>query len=135
VRAILADQNNEGHVAALARRLQSEPWREFWESLRLSVLTFADLGLLPETPDVLLWQACQQHEAILITINRNADGPDSLEATIRGQNTSTSLPVMTLANPTRFLQERDYAERVVEQLLVYLLDIDSYRGAGRLYLP
>ena len=135
MRAILADQNNEGHVAALVRRLQGEPWREFWEGLRLSVLTFADLGLLPETPDVLLWQACQQHGAILITINRNADGPDSLEATIRQQNTPTSLPVMTLANPDRLMQERDYAERVVEQLLVYLLDIDNYRGSGRLYLP
>lgn len=33
MKAILADQNAEGHVAALVRILQREPWREFWADL------------------------------------------------------------------------------------------------------
>jgi hypothetical protein len=33
------------------------------------------------------------------------------------------------------LRSRTYADRVVAQLLDYLLDIDRVRGTGRLYLP
>jgi hypothetical protein len=60
MKAILADQNAEGHVAALVRILQREPWREFWADLNLSVFTFADLGLLGSVADSILWHACQQ---------------------------------------------------------------------------
>jgi hypothetical protein len=70
-----------------------------------------------------------------VTANRNADGPDSLEATLRTQNTATSLPVFTIADAKRVLRSREYAERVALRLLDYLLDIDRVRGAGRLYLP
>ncbi|HWG45363.1 MAG TPA: hypothetical protein VN688_21550 [Gemmataceae bacterium] len=35
----------------------------------------------------------------------------------------------------RINHSRAYAERVVERLLEYLIDIDNYRGTGRLYLP
>ena len=135
MRGILADHNNEGHVTQLVRLLQREPWREFWGKLNLAVLTFADLGLSPAAPDVLLWQACQRERVVLITINRNAKGEDSLEATIRTLNTSGSLPVLTIANADRFLQDGAYQQRVVERLLEYLLEIDSLRGTGRLYLP
>jgi hypothetical protein len=30
---------------------------------------------------------------------------------------------------------RDYAERVVVQILEYLLELDNFRGVGRLYVP
>jgi hypothetical protein len=50
-------------------------------------------------------------------------------------NQPEHLPVFTIANPKRVLQSREYAERVTAKLLEYLLDIDYYRGAGRLYLP
>jgi hypothetical protein len=71
----------------------------------------------------------------LFTANRNQKGDDSLEATIRRENTPTSLPVLTLANAKRFEESREYAERVATRLLEYLLDIETYRGSGRLYLP
>ncbi len=135
MRAILADKNNEGHVTAIVRRLERDPWDELWADMRLSVLTFSHLGLGEETPDVLVWRACQQQQALLITINRNAHGPDSLEETIRRHNTPLSLPVFTLANADRVLQDRDYLDRVAESLMEYLVDIDNYRGTGRLYLP
>jgi hypothetical protein len=58
-----------------------------------------------------------------------------LEATIRTHGTSQSLPVFTLADANRVLNERSYAERVSDRLLEFLFDIEGLRGAGRLYLP
>jgi hypothetical protein len=72
---------------------------------------------------------------VLLTSNRNADGPDSLEATIRAENQPDSLPVITISNHERVLQDRQYAERVAESLLDYLERIDEVRGTGRLYVP
>ena len=40
-----------------------------------------------------------------------------------------------LADPGRVLNDRAYAEGVAEMLLERLLDIDLYRGVGRIYLP
>ncbi len=107
---ILADANDEGHLALLLRLFQ-EGWRR----------------------DV--WEACQREQVILLTANRNDDGAESLEATIQQHNTPASLPVFTLANDQHVLRDRLYAEAVAARLLEFLFDIDSYRGTGRLYLP
>ena len=72
---------------------------------------------------------------ILLTNNRNDDGPDSLEAAIRQHNTADSLPVFTIGNVGRLEMSRAYAEEVVESLYEYLLRIDELRGTGRLFLP
>jgi hypothetical protein len=135
VKGILADADIRGQVAEVVRRLQSEPWREFWRSLNLAVESFESVGLALDSPDVTVWQLCQQRELVLITGNRNDDGPDSLEATIRSFNTLASLPVLTIADVQEFSHSRDYVERVVEQVLIDLLEIERYRGAGRLYIP
>jgi hypothetical protein len=82
-----------------------------------------------------LWQLCQQHEIILLTANRNDEGPHSLEATIRTLTVPSSLPVLTIADPELILTSRDYAERVAIQVLQYLLDLDHFRGVGRLFVP
>jgi hypothetical protein len=37
--------------------------------------------------------------------------------------------------PGRWVVHERQSKRVVEKLLTYLLEIDTYRGAGRLYLP
>jgi len=42
---------------------------------------------------------------------------------------------VTLASADPVLEDRDYAVRAVVKLLEYLLDIDNYRGCGRLYVP
>ncbi len=46
-----------------------------------------------------------------------------------------SLPVFTIADANRVVNDRDYARRVAEKLLEYLLMIDGVRGAGRMYVP
>jgi hypothetical protein len=98
------------------------------------VESFESLGIPTNVSDTDLWLACQSREIILVTANRSDDGPESLEAAVRRYNTETNLPVFTLANPARFSGDRDYAVEVAAQLLEYLLDIDRYRGVGRIYV-
>jgi hypothetical protein len=135
VTGILADYNLEGHVRSLVARMCQDPWREFWDHLSLGVFILSDLGFSPNTSDREVWRACQNRGLVLITGNRNNDGPDSLDATIRAESGPLSLPVMTVSDPLQLRNSREYAERVVERLLNYLLWIDGTRGAGRLYLP
>ena len=75
IRGILPDANCEGHFQVLLRALHDEERREFWHYLNLGVLNFEDLGLAPDASDRDIWEQCQQHEVLLITANRNADGP------------------------------------------------------------
>jgi hypothetical protein len=56
---LLADKNIEGQFKALFHLYQSEPWRELWDSLALTVQTFSGLGLSPDVSDLYLWQECQ----------------------------------------------------------------------------
>jgi hypothetical protein len=135
VKALLADVNIQGHVDLLVALMKADPWREFWEELGIAYLTFSDVGLDRRVTDATVWQLCQQQGFVLLTNNRNDDGPESLEATIRGHTAAESLPVFTIADAERVRHSRDYADRVIEGLLQALFRIDSLRGTGRLYLP
>ena len=132
---IMADHNVEGHFVVLLRLWTSDAWRAVWESLQLEVESFERLGIPHDTSDHDLWQLCQRHKIILLTANRNDEGPHSLEATIRTLTVPSSLPVLTIADPELVLASRDYAERVAIQVLQYLLDLDHFRGVGRLFVP
>jgi hypothetical protein len=99
------------------------------------VVNFPSLGLPFDAPDVVVWRTCQKEDLVLITANRNNRGPDSLEAVIRKENQPVSLPVVTISDQDRVLQDRIYAEKVAVKLLEYLIRIDEVRGAGRLYVP
>jgi len=131
----MADHNIEGHFEVLLRIMRTVPWHEFWDELGLDLASFAGLDLPFDASDAALWQACQLHDVVLITANRNKDGDDSLEATIANRNEPDSLPVFTISNADQILTNRDYAIRVVSRLLEFLLDLDNIRGTGRLYLP
>ena len=71
---------------------------------------------------------------MILTANRNMKGEDSLEQVMREENTQNSFPVLTIGNLDR-LDETDYRERCVERLIEIVLDIDNYKGAGRLFIP
>jgi predicted nuclease of predicted toxin-antitoxin system len=135
VNGILADVNIVGQVAYLVQIMQSPAWAGFWQALGLVLLQFDDVGLTDQATDLEIWQRCQQRQLILVTNNRNDDGPDSLEAAIRHHNTANALPIFTIGNVSRLETSRTYAEEVVESLYEYLLRIDDVRGAGRLFLP
>jgi hypothetical protein len=132
---IMADHNIERHFQVLIGICSSPEWAEIWASLACEVDSLERLGLPNETADVELWQLCQERGVVLITGNRNADGPTSLEAAIRTLRTDGSLPVITLSDPDRFLIDRDYAHAATERLLERLLDLENLRGTGRLYIP
>jgi hypothetical protein len=131
----MADHNIEGHFVVLLRIWTSEAWKSVWESLACEVASFTRLGIPYDTSDRDLWQLCQQYEIVLLTANRNDAGPDSLEATICALNEPTSLPVLTIADPPLIFASRSYAERVAIQVLEYLLELDNFRGVGRLFVP
>ncbi len=135
MRAIMADNDSGGPFKALMQVLDSEEWRQTWRDLGLLVVSFKDLELPRNAPDALVWRTCQANEVVLVTGNRNDDGPDSLEATLRAQNLETSLPVFTLVHPDHVRPGSAETVLVAVKLLEHLLDIDSYRGAGRIWLP
>jgi hypothetical protein len=61
-------------------------------------------------------------------------GTDSLERTIREENTATSMPVTTIGDMERF-RERTYREQCAGRLMETVIDIDNYRGTGRIFIP
>ena len=132
---LLADNNADGHVAFLVRLLVSDEWLDLWNALNLATVEFEDLDLPRDASDDKLWRTCQQEQVVLITTNRNASGPDSLEMTIRNENRPTALPVFTLADAERLRIDRAYAERTAESLLEYLMRLDEVRGTGRIFIP
>ncbi len=135
MQGLLADANIMGHVEYLARLMQTGSWAGFWQDLGLVLRHFADVGLSLSATDLEIWQRCQAEQLLLVTDNRNADSPDSLEAVIRLHNAPQSFPVFTIADVDKLRTSRDYAERAMIRLYEYLLDIDNLRGAGRLFLP
>jgi hypothetical protein len=72
---------------------------------------------------------------VLVTANRNTDGPDSLGAMIATENRPDSLPVVTVADQEAPRLDREYARRVTVRLLEVLYDIENLRGSGRAYVP
>ena len=87
-----------------------------------------------ESSDRTVWHYAQEHQMLILTANRNMKGDDSLEEVMREGNTEKSFPVVTIGNLER-LNEFDYRERCVERLIEIILDIEQYRGAGRVFLP
>jgi hypothetical protein len=135
VKGLVADTNIQGQVHYLTQRMQVEAWVDFWQALGLVLHRFEDVGLSGFSTDLEVWNVCQAEQLILITDNRNLDSENSLEATIRRNNTPESLPVFTIADMNEFRTNSSYVDRVVEALYDYLLRIDDVRGTGRLYLP
>ena len=132
---ILADNNVEGQVEILVRILSKAPWSDVWIELQATLVTFEEIGLDRGSSDAELWRTCQRERIVLITSNRNAHGPESLETVVRDENQPGSLPVFTLARADRIRTNRNYAEKTAERLLEYLASLDEIRGTGRIYVP
>jgi hypothetical protein len=135
MRGLLADVNAEGYLQALMRVCRGPGWRGLWLELRVPVFTFDDLSIDRELADSEIWAFCQREGLVLLTDNRNEEGEDSLGATIRSRNAVESLPVVTPADARRLLVDRAYCERAAIELMEILMDIESRRGAGRLFIP
>ena len=128
---MLVDQDIEGQVLILWGALAAEGWLELCP---LALVTFVQVGLPVDSNDRTVWRFAQAHNMILLTHNRNMHDADSLEQTIREENTPTSLPVITLGRVDR-LRERAYRERCVVRLIEISLEIEQYMGTGRIFIP
>ena len=87
-----------------------------------------------ESSDRIVWRYAQEHQMMILTANRNMKGEDSLEQVMREENTEISFPVLTIGNIER-LSEAEYRERCAERLIEIAVNIDNYKGVGRLFIP
>lgn len=128
---ILIDHNIEGHVLRVWDAFQAQGWSDV---ISLRMLTFDAVDLAFGSSDRDVWRFAQAQSMVLLTANRNMNEADSLEQTIREENVPTSLPVLTLGNPSRITQ-RVYREAVALRLAEIAMELDRYLGMGRIYIP
>lgn len=107
----------------LRHLLVANDLQQILDELRLRLMTFAEVGLALDLDDRPLWSFCQQNSWVLITENRNQDGPNSLEATLADSWSLGQLPVLTLSNKRRFQLDRDFATRVAFDVAQILFDL------------
>lgn len=127
----LVDYNLDGYALVFLGILTKRGWLEF---LSIRFVTFKEAGLSMDASDRVVWHYAQTNQMMILTANRNMKGEDSLEQVIREENTTGSLPVVTIGNLPH-LDEFDYRERCVERLIEIVLEIESYLGVGRLFIP
>lgn len=128
---VLSDHDIEGKVFLLWGAVTASGWLEL---LPMRLVRFRDVGLPPDSTDRVVWRFAQAQGMILLTNNRNMEGFDSLEQTIREENTTISLPVLTIGDFDR-ITERAYREDCAARLLEIVVYLDDYLGVGRLFIP
>jgi predicted nuclease of predicted toxin-antitoxin system len=128
----LVDHNLRGHAVLLSGSILSGGWLD-WVSIRF--ITFDEMKLPINSDDRVVWQLAQSNQMILLTANRSMKGENSLEQVMREEITPKSLPVITIGNADRLLNDPEYRERCAIRLVEIVLDIDGYRGVSRLFIP
>jgi hypothetical protein len=128
---ILVDHNVEGQATLLWGTLAAAGWLEL---VPLRLVTFAQVGLPINSSDRVVWRFAQAHQMLMLTDNRSMRGEDSLQRTLREENTSSSLPVLTIGSSDR-MDERGYRERCATRLVEIVLDLEVYLGSSRLFIP
>ena len=127
----LIDYNLTGDAVLFWGTLSAVGWLDL---LPIRFFTFHEVDLPMNSSDRTVWHFAQSNQMILITANRNMKGEDSLEQTIREDNTPTSLPILTIANPDR-LDESIYRQKCGTRLIEVVLDLENYLGVGRIFIP
>jgi len=128
----LVDHNLRGHAVLLSGSILSGGWLD-WVPIRF--VTFDEMKLPINSNDRVVWQLAQSNQMILLTANRSMKGKNSLEQVMREEITPTSLPVITIGDTDRLLNDPEYRERCTTRLVEIVLDIDGYRGVSRLFIP
>ena len=128
---LLVDHDIAGQVWLVWGALAAEGWLELCPRERV---TFVQVGFPADSGDRTVWRFAQAPGMVLLTHHRNRNDADSLEQTIREENTPTSLPGITLSRAER-LRARTDRERCVVRLSEIALEIEQYLGTGRLFIP
>jgi hypothetical protein len=128
----LVDHNLRGHAVLLSGSILIGGWLD-WVPIRF--IMFEEMRLPVNSDDRAVWQLAQSNQMILLTANRSMKGENSLEQVMREEITPTSLPVITIADADRLLNDPQYRERCATRLVEIVLDIEGYRGVSRLFIP
>lgn len=128
----LIDYNLNGPALILLGSLTSSGWLDL---IDIRFVRFSEVELPMNSSDRQVWRFAQANQMILLTANRSMKGKDSLEQVIREENTPTSFPVLTIANVDKLLADSNYRERCVNRLVEIAIDIESYQGAMRIFIP
>lgn len=128
---ILVDHNMEGQAILLWGTLAAEGWLSL---VPLQLVTFTEAGLPLDASDRDVWRFVQSRGMVLLTVNRNMRESGSLEQTIREENKNDSLPVLTIGSPDR-MDDKGYRDACAVRLVEIVVDLENYRGTGRLYIP
>jgi len=133
--AILCDHNVEGQLQVIYSIWTSPEWIELWEMFECRVHNFRSIGIPKNISDHDLWLLCQTRGFILLTANRNADSDESLEIASQKLNQPCSLPILTIADAERVMDDRQYAERIASRILDILFEFQNLGGTRRLFVP
>lgn len=128
----LIDHNLKGHALVFFGAIASQGWLDI---VPIQFVTFDEINLSIDSDDRVVWRLAQKNQMILLTANRSMKGKDSLEQVMREESTPESLPVVTVSNADRLLNDSEYRGRCVESLIEIVLDIDTYLGARRIFIP
>lgn len=128
----LIDHNLERHAVVLLGNIANQGWLEV---VSIRFVTFEQVELPVASSDRIVGRVAQANQMILLTANRKMKGKDALEKVLREENTSNSLPVITVGNADRVLDEREYRDQCVDRLLEIVIDIENYIGVGRIFIP
>jgi len=129
---VLVDHNLKGHSLILLGSIASQGWLD---SVPIRFVTFEEIGLSIDSNDRVVWRLAQENQMILLTANRSMKDEDSLEQVMREENTPTSLPVVTIGNADRVLNDSSYRERCVDRLVEIVIYLGNYMGARRVFIP
>ena len=135
---ILTDVNVEGLIPRFRVSLRALSLAEFFDEVGLSSFIFSDFDLSPDLDDRSIWRFCQDRGLLLLTDNRNHDGTDSLEETLRDSIRDDSLPVLSIGAKSRFETNGEYRLAVTKSLLEIAFRIsfeNRERGIPRLFFP
>lgn len=128
----LVDHNLKGHAVLLSGSIVSSGWLD-WVPIRF--ITFNEMSLPIDSDDRVVWRLAQSNQMILLTANRSMKGENSLEQVMREEITSTSLPVITIGDADRLLNDSEYRQRCAIRLVEIVIDINTYMGVSRLFIP
>ncbi|WGV25221.1 ACP S-malonyltransferase [Halotia branconii] len=128
----LIDHNLKGHALVFFGAIATQGWLDI---VPIRFVMFAEIKLPIDSDDRVVWRFAQENQMILLTANRSMKGKNSLEQVMREENTSASLPVITIGSADRLLNDSEYRSQCIESLIEIVLDVDSYRGARRIFIP
>ena len=128
----LIDHNFKGHARILLGSIASQGWLDF---VPIRFVMFEEVGLLIDSSDRVVWKVAQENQMILLTANRSMKDEDSLEQVMREENTQNSLPVVTVDNADRVLNDSSDRERCVDRIVEIAIYTVSYMGARRVFIP